>query len=146
MRPVRLPPQLERRLRRIELALEELGIDLDDVETANSPGVLHGMPATWQQSQHVGKEFGLPVGWYGRGASGEARRRSELRALATREVDAAGKKAKLAIERRTAEVLTALVAGTLESADARRFLVESIPMPDALMPTIAVASLEAGDL
>jgi hypothetical protein len=133
---------VERQLSTIYKANEQDWADI----SASAEAAVH---AADQQLAAICRERGIPeefrpslhVGWYGRGENADAKRRAELRALATKQIDAAGKKAKLAIERRTAEVLTALVAGTLESSDARVFL-ESIPMPEALMPTISVKALE----
>lgn len=85
----------------------------------------------------------LSLQWYGRGENALAQRRAELRKVAQTQIAAAGKAAKTAIEQQEAEVLTELLAGGLESAEARAFL-ESIPTPEQLMPTMALAELEAG--
>jgi hypothetical protein len=96
------------------------------------------------REQGIPEEFrpGLGLGWYGRGVNAEASRRAELRALAKARIDAAGKAAKTAIEARSAEVLTELIAGGLESEAARAFIA-SIPTVEQLMPPLAVAELEA---
>lgn len=84
----------------------------------------------------------LTIGWYTRGENAAADRRAELRRLADRRITAAGKQAKTAIDRRTAGVLTELIAGGLETEEARAAL-ESIPTPDELMPPVHIAELEA---
>jgi hypothetical protein len=55
-----------------------------------------------------------------------------------------GKDAKMAIDARAADVLTELIAGGLESADAKAFL-ESIPTADQLMPRLTLSELEGAD-
>lgn len=84
----------------------------------------------------------LHLGWADRGENGDRKRRTELRAVARLRIDADAKRAKLAIDAREAEVLTALVAGGLESDAARSFL-ESIPTPDQLMPAVDLDEVEA---
>jgi hypothetical protein len=86
---------------------------------------------------------GLNLSWHSRGENGMRDRRAELRKVAQTQIAAAGKAAKLAIEQREAQVLTELIAGGLESQEARSFL-ESIPTPEQLMPTMTIAELEAG--
>lgn len=84
----------------------------------------------------------LHLAWYSRGVNAEASRRAELRKLAYARIEAAGRAAKTAIEVRATEVLTALVAGGLESDQAREFLA-SIPTAEALMPPISTDELKA---
>lgn len=79
----------------------------------------------------------ISIGWYQRGANAEASRRSELRKLAQANIEHAGRRAKSAIEARTADVLTELISGSLQSDEARRFL-ESIPSATELMPQMMV--------
>ncbi|TDC47655.1 hypothetical protein E1281_25990 [Actinomadura sp. KC345] len=96
------------------------------------------------------RELGIPdrfapslsIAWYGRGENALASRRAELRKVAQTRIAAAGKQAKLAIDAREAEVLTELIAGGLESSEAKTFL-ESIPTPEQLMPSVTIAELEA---
>jgi hypothetical protein len=103
-----------------------------------------------QRVAQICRELGVPerfrprlrVEWYKRGENAAAERRAELRKLAQARIEAAGRKAKTAIESRTAEVLTELIAGGLESPEARAFL-ESIPTPQQLMPPVTIAELEA---
>jgi hypothetical protein len=85
----------------------------------------------------------LSISWYRRGENADVQRRAELRKTAQAKVAAAAEHAKLAIERRTSEVLTELLADGLTSGSARRFL-ESIPTPTELMPPVVVAELEGG--
>ncbi len=85
---------------------------------------------------------GLNIGWYTRGENAAASRRAELRRLAEARISAAGKQARTAIDKRTADVLTQLIAGGLESDQARAHL-ESIPTADQLMPAVNIAELEA---
>jgi hypothetical protein len=96
----------------------------------------HGIPENFRP--------GLSLSWYQRGENADKERRAELRRLAERKIDAAGKEALSAIEMRSADVLTRLIAGGLESAEARAFL-ESIPVPAQLMPPVVVAELEYRD-
>ena len=52
------------------------------------------------------------------------------------------KKAKVGIEAAAVDMLTSLVSGLLESAEARSFL-ELMPTPEGLRPPIEVGELEA---
>jgi hypothetical protein len=92
----------------------------------------------------VRDEFAPQLGldWYGRGSNAMRERRTELRKLAQTRIAAAGKAAKTTIEQKSVEVLTELVAGSLESDQARAFL-ETIPSPQQLMPPVTVGELEA---
>lgn len=83
----------------------------------------------------------LRLSWYGRGESASAERRTELRRRAQARIAADGKAAKLAIERREAEVLVELYADGLTSDAAAQWL-QSIPSPAELMPSVALAELE----
>jgi len=86
---------------------------------------------------------GLNVNWYGRGENATSGRRAELRKTATTRIAALEKQARTEIERQSVEIQTQLVAGGLESSAARAFL-ESMPTPEALMPTLdARAIVEA---
>ena len=62
--------------------------------------------------------------------------------LAERRLDADAKKAKVVIEAGAVEMLTTLVSGLLESAEAKSFL-ELMPSPEGLMPPIEVGELES---
>jgi hypothetical protein len=80
--------------------------------------------------------------WLPRGENASASRRAELRAVARTRIAALEKAARAEIERASVEVQTQLIAGGLQSDDARAFL-ESMPTADALMPTMAVGDIEA---
>jgi hypothetical protein len=84
---------------------------------------------------------GIMTAWYSRGENAMKDRREELRKLAQARIKAAGSRAKTAVDVRGAEVLTELVAVTLETDEAQRFL-DKIPSPAELMPPVSVAELE----
>jgi hypothetical protein len=87
------------------------------------------------------KDLGIPgqfapalsIGWYGRGENAVKERRAELTRVAATRIDAITKQAKHQIEASSVAVQTRLLAGSLESDDARGFL-ESMPEAAALMP------------
>jgi hypothetical protein len=79
--------------------------------------------------------------WHGRGMNADPSRRAELRTLVRAKIAAAGKEAKTVIDARSADVQEELIAGGLESEEARRYL-DKIPSPDELMPPIPLAELE----
>lgn len=81
------------------------------------------------------------AGFAGRGVNGERSRRVELRKLAERQIDAAGKAAKLEIDTAEGQVQVELLTGALTTASAREF-VERIPTPEALMPALRLLELE----
>jgi hypothetical protein len=85
----------------------------------------------------------LMTSWVGRGETMFKDRREELRKLAQARIKAAGSRAKVEIDMKGAEALTALVAATLETEEARQWL-EKIPTPAELMPPVNVAELESG--
>jgi hypothetical protein len=82
------------------------------------------------------------MGWSSRGENYSAERRAELRKVAKARIVAEVKDAKTKIERSSVEVQTQLVAGGLESDEAKAFL-DSMPTAEALMPPVSVAELEA---
>jgi hypothetical protein len=84
---------------------------------------------------------GLHLSWYGRGENASSQRRAELRKLAERQIDAAVANAKLVIDAKQAEVLTALIAGGLHSEEAHAFL-ESMPTAEQLMSPLVVGELQ----
>jgi hypothetical protein len=84
---------------------------------------------------------GITFGWYGRGETAVRSRREELRKIGLAEIDAMERRGRTEIERRSAEIQTRLVAGSLESDEARAFL-ESIPSADQLMPPITIEAIE----
>jgi hypothetical protein len=79
--------------------------------------------------------------WYGRGQNAVKARVTELRKVAKTRFDADAKAAKAAIERASVDVQTQLVAGGLESDEARAFL-DAMPTAQGLMPVLAVADVE----
>jgi hypothetical protein len=91
----------------------------------------------------VPEEFrpGLGLSWYRRGENASAERRAELRKLAQAKIAALTAAANAAIEARAAEVMTELLAGGLESAEARAFL-ESLPTAEVLMLPLSLGELE----
>lgn len=80
--------------------------------------------------------------WQSRGENGMGARRAELRKAAGAAIAAAGKTARLQIERAEAEVCTSILADGLRSEAAAEALA-SIPTPEALMPTLRLAEVEA---
>jgi hypothetical protein len=93
----------------------------------------HGIPEEFRPS--------LRVVWYNRGQNAIRERRDELRKLAVKQADALAKKALAAIEMKSANMLTQLIAGGLGSDEAKAFL-ESIPTPTQLMPLLEVDLLK----
>jgi hypothetical protein len=79
--------------------------------------------------------------WFNRGENAFRERRAELRRLATVRIAALEKTAKAEIESRSVEVQTELVAGGLQSAEARAFL-EAMPTAEALMPVLNLPDIE----
>jgi len=82
------------------------------------------------------------VAWLSRGENITAERRAELRKVATTRIAAEAKLAKVAVERASVDLQGELVAGGLESGEARSFL-ERMPKADALLPRLDVAELDA---
>jgi hypothetical protein len=80
--------------------------------------------------------------WKNRGENSLQDRRAELRKAAQTELAARAKAARNEIDRRTADLLTQLAAGMLESSQAKDFLA-AIPSVDDLMPPITLDALEA---
>lgn len=83
---------------------------------------------------------GLSLGWYGRGQNASKERRAELRRVAQSRIAAMEKQARSEIERSSVEVQTQLLAGGLETDEARAFL-ESMPTAQALMPPLNATDL-----
>jgi hypothetical protein len=77
-----------------------------------------------------------------RGENVVATRRQELRKVAYTRIDAIAKDAKLQIEQFSLDTQTKLLAGGLESAEAKAFL-ESMPTPEQLMPPMTRGAIEA---
>jgi hypothetical protein len=74
----------------------------------------------------------LGVHWHSRGENASRERRSELRAVAKTRIDAMAKAAKVEVERQSVAIQTELIAGALESEEARAFLA-SMPTAEALV-------------
>jgi hypothetical protein len=95
------------------------------------------------------KELGVPPSfapsiqtcWYGRGENAVRNRRAELTRVAYRKIEQLEKEAKLQIERASVDIQTRLVAGGLESAEARAFL-EEMPSATQLMPVVSVEDVQ----
>jgi hypothetical protein len=83
----------------------------------------------------------LNLSWYGRGSSGSAERRAELRRLAVARIESAGHSAKVTIDAKALDVETELVRDGLESAEAHAFLA-SMPSADDLMPRVDIGELD----
>jgi hypothetical protein len=92
------------------------------------------------------RELGIPLQfapsitggyWLERGENAIKERRAELTRVAHRRFEHWEKEAKLAIERQAVEVQAQLVAGGLESAEAKAFL-EAMPTADQLIPRLTV--------
>jgi hypothetical protein len=86
--------------------------------------------------------FAAGVVWTGRGENAAAERRVELRRVGKARIAAFAKKAVAEIERRSVAWQTRLIAGGLESDEARRLL-EEMPTAEQLMPAVDVAELRA---
>jgi hypothetical protein len=96
------------------------------------------------------RELGIPErfqpeihsAWYGRGENASKERRAELRKVAVTRIDALAKAAKATIEHESLKLHTELVAGALESGEARAFL-DALPTIEVLMPSLTVAEIES---
>jgi hypothetical protein len=93
-----------------------------------------GIPEDWAPE--------LNLGWWGHGENAAAQRRAELRRVAKTRIDADAKAAKVEIEKRSLAVQEELIAGGLESGEAKAFL-ETMPTATQLMPSVSVAEIEA---
>jgi hypothetical protein len=83
----------------------------------------------------------LQLAWNPRGPGfGDGARRAELRKVATARLAALTAAAKTVIDRKLLETETALIAGSLESADAKAFL-ETMPTAEQLMPPLSLDDL-----
>ena len=96
------------------------------------------------------RELGIPeqmrpslhLGWSGRGGSyADRQRRAEIRAMVDRRIAELEATARLEIERTSLETQTALLAGGLETDEARRFLA-AMPTAEQLMPALDMTALE----
>jgi hypothetical protein len=85
----------------------------------------------------IPREFApsVSISWYGRGENACKERRAELTRVAATHIAAQTRRAKQQIEAASVEVQTRILAGALESDDARAFLV-AMPSPTDLMPLL----------
>lgn len=92
----------------------------------------------------IPKEFApsLSLGWYGKGQNATKERCAELRRIAQREIDAAEKQARTAIEKLSLEMQEKVMITGLTSSEAQTFLA-MMPTVDTLMPVLAVGRVEA---
>jgi hypothetical protein len=86
---------------------------------------------------------GLSFDWYGRGQNAIASRRAEFCKVGFGRIDADMKKAHHQIEEASLRVQTSLLAGALQSDEAKAFLA-SMPEPDQLMPPLVLKEIEEG--
>lgn len=84
----------------------------------------------------------LAMGWYDRGRNALKEERTEMRRLASKQVDAALKSAFAAIERRSVDLQEKIMVGALTTDDARLFL-DQMPSVDNLLPSMALDQVEA---
>ena len=83
----------------------------------------------------------LNLGWSGRDTYADRQRRAEIRAMVDRRIAELEATARLEIERTSLETQTALLAGGLETDEARRFLA-TMPTAEQLMPALDMTALE----
>jgi hypothetical protein len=123
--------------------VELAGKELVEIARKAQAEVQRQIEETWRQR-------GLPeemmpdsyFGMTGRGSNALAKRRSELRRVATTRAEALALKAKLAIDASEADQLGALAAGGLTSSEAKEFL-NAVPQAEDLVPTLTIAELES---
>jgi len=95
------------------------------------------------------RELGVPerlrpsigLSWYDRGESGDAKRRAELRKVAQTRLEADARKAKVEVDRRTAEIRMQLASGGLTTPEAHAFL-DAMPRVDELLPELHLPELD----
>jgi hypothetical protein len=85
---------------------------------------------------------GLALGWYGKGENAAKGRRAELRRIAARQIEAAEKSARAAIERQSLTIQESIMVSGLTS-DQAKLILESMPSPEALMPVLAIQAIKA---
>ena len=83
----------------------------------------------------------LNLGWSGRDLYGDRQRRAEIRGMVDRRIAELEATARLEIERTSLETQTALLAGGLETDEARRFLA-AMPTAEQLRPALDMTALE----
>lgn len=118
----------------------------EDAYQAAKEAVVDANALVAQRCRELGlrPEFSPSIryGWAGQGEQAAKSRVADLRRVAKAKLDAGAKAAKVEIERASVRVQTELVAGGLQSADARAFL-ETMPTAEALLPPLTVAEIEA---
>jgi hypothetical protein len=82
----------------------------------------------------------LALDWYGRGVNASAQRRGELRKLAYKRIEALAAEALAASDSAAADLQIRLIAGGLESEEARAFL-EALPTAEQLLPKLDVRTI-----
>jgi hypothetical protein len=92
-----------------------------------------GIPATFRP--------GLSVYWSARGENAARERRTELRTVAQRVVEANVKRACVEVDRAVAGLQTQLLSGAILSTDGRTFL-DALPPIEALLPAPTLESIE----
>jgi hypothetical protein len=83
----------------------------------------------------------LTMGWHGQWRNSVKEERTEMRRVASKQVDAALKSALAAVERVSVAAQEKIMVGGLSTDDARRYL-ESMPTAEALMPTLTLDRIE----
>jgi hypothetical protein len=87
----------------------------------------------------------LVLAWKGRGANTDKERRKELQRVAEKRAEADKLTAQKQIRRTFTDELEKLAVGALGSEEAKAFL-EQAPRPEALMPEVRLAELDAGNV
>jgi len=95
------------------------------------------------------RELGIPaefaptlnLSWWERGENACQKRRAELRRVAQSRIAANAQAAKLSIQASSLRIQEQLLTAGLTSTEAREFLA-SMPSAEALMPMLALASIE----
>lgn len=87
----------------------------------------------------IPREFApsLSLGWYGKGRNASKDERTEMRRIASRQIEAAQKSAFAAIERQSVQVQESIMVSGLTS-DAAREMLASLPTVDTLMPALTI--------
>ncbi|MEF2551332.1 hypothetical protein VQ042_08130 [Aurantimonas sp. A2-1-M11] len=126
-------------------SFDENEVWLEAVDAANAK-VKEAQEAIAAECERLGipRDFApsLQCGWYGRRRNAAKDQRIEMRRVATRQIEAAEKTARAAIERRSVEIQEKIMVGGLTTDNARTFL-ESMPSADALMPALTVDDVKA---
>lgn len=84
----------------------------------------------------------LSMGWASAGRNASKAERIEMRRIAQRELDAAEKAARTAIERQSVQTQEKIMIGGLTTESARQFL-EAMPTAESLMPALSLERVDA---